>query len=173
MNRKAKLAKPLVIALMAWILAITSGCLSPVSAQTAGIGISDWEVNTTIQVGQSQIFDIARVKNEGAIGLTVTAEWVPNFDNSDAGIELRFYPTTIHLDSREDMLVKGEVVKALKTGTYSGLVEFTTKVDAPEGMSGSVSTPSGTAHATFNIIVASTSEETTLLPPGSSICWFH
>jgi hypothetical protein len=116
---------------------------------TAGIGVSDYEKNVNVTLGASESFEVARVSNEGTLGLTITATWKPDYAS---GIELKLTPKTLHLDSGEAMLVSAQVVRAEQTGTYSGTVEFTTKVDSQAN--GNPSSPAGSAHATFNVISA-------------------
>ena len=120
------------------------------SQDTLGIGISDYETYAEVNLGQSKIFEIARVRNEGTLPLTVTATWKPDFKAADSDITLRFYPEAMLLNSGEDMLLRGEVVKAGKPGTYKGVIEFSSTADNPQGAS--LSVPGGTAHVTFAVI---------------------
>jgi DNA/RNA endonuclease YhcR with UshA esterase domain len=115
--------------------------------KTAGIGVSDYEINVTITVGQTKTFEVARVSNEGTLGLTITTTW----QTDNTGLTLKLYPETVHLNSGEATVVKGEVTNIKQAGTYKGTIEFTTTVDQQTG-NGNPSTPAGTAHATFNVI---------------------
>ncbi len=58
---------------------------------TAGIGISDYEVQVNVELGQSKTFEIARVSNEGTLGLTFKATWISMDISSCALIGLLFY----------------------------------------------------------------------------------
>jgi hypothetical protein len=154
MNRRLKLAFEGLLASMLLVGVLPVLCGYPSGAfcdGTAGIGISDYEVNVNVTQGKSiGACEVARVSNEGTLGLTITATWKPDYAS---GIELAFSPQVIHLNSSEAMLVKAQVVKAEQTGTYSGTIEFTTKVDS-QG-TGNPSSPAGSAHATFHVLSAS------------------
>jgi len=123
---------------------------------TAGLGISDYEANTNVTIGESKQFEIARLSNEGTLDLIVTATWIPDFNATDAGIEFRFYPDQVNLTvGSEPILFYGDVVKANALGTYEGHIQFSTAVQLPEGYGGNPSVPGGSAKVTVNIVSSS------------------
>jgi len=119
---------------------------------TAALGISDYEVKATVTVGEARQFEVARIKNEGTLNLTVTVAWLPEYNTSEAQIELLFYPQKIDLASQEAAMIYVQVLNASQTGNYTGLVQFTTDVVLPSNASGSHSIPGGTAHAEFHVV---------------------
>jgi len=143
--RKARL-ELLVSVLLAGLLLFFNGVPSGAFCATVGLGVSDYEVNANVTVGETAIFDLARVSNEGEVGFTIMPTW-----KNMTGLTVVFLPEQAHLDSGEAVLFKGEVVDAEQTGLYAGLIEFVTVVDVQEG-GGNPSNPAGVAHATFHVV---------------------
>ncbi len=131
---------------------------------TAGLGVSDYEAHPQVIIGHTQMFEVARVSNQGTLNLTVTSVYVPDYNATAAGIKMVFTPNTTMLVPQENVIIYGEVTEATMLGTYSGRVEFKTVVALPEGYTGNPSTPGGSSKITVSIV------ETP--PPKVAYSWF-
>lgn len=132
------------------IVAFLSLLLIPASmkAQTTGFGVTDYDLDTSIHVGESKKFEIARLYNTGHFDLIVTSRWVPNYGSA---ILVEVMPNPLYLIPGESAPVYVKVTGG-EPGEYDGFLDFNVDVKLPENYTGSPSVPGGRAHAVFNVV---------------------
>jgi len=142
-----KLVKAIPLFLVAFsIMAI---CL----AEGPGIGISDYEAHPQVRIGENaEPFKIAKIDNVGTFNLTITPFFKPNYNETDAQLQLIFTPNSTFLLPEGSTIFYGQVVSASKVGTFEGMIQFKTQVHLPENFTGNPSTPGGSAKITVMIL---------------------
>jgi hypothetical protein len=138
---KPRLAISMMIALVPLFLAISA------SAESVGFGISNLNLNATLILGETKIFEVARLYNTGDFDLNITSTWISN--SSEVAIEVT--PNPLCLAPGQSTLV---YLKASGTeqGTYSGYVDFSCEAELPENHTSNPTVPGGKANAIFNVV---------------------
>lgn len=114
------------------------------------LGVSDYNQNVDVIVGETKKIEVARVYNTGNFNLTVTAKWIPETNSSTVTVHIT--PNPIHLQPDTSVLVYAKIVSAEELGEYKGKIEFYGEKHLPLNFTGNPSVEGGSAHATFNVI---------------------
>jgi len=113
-------------------------------------GVSNREETVTMGFNQAAELVVARVYNEGAYELRVTAEWKP--DSPSTGVSVVLDATDFTLLPSESKLVTVTATSGEVNGTFTGRIEFNSDLaDPPAGYIGPTAAGGGSAHVTFHV----------------------
>lgn len=92
-----------------------------------GLGVSDFEANVSLKIGETEMVQVAKLWNTGDVVLNVTAKWMPKNQESNLSLFVEAMPLFKVLQPDESYTATVEVT-GFQEGNFSGKIEFTSVI---------------------------------------------